>query len=210
MQLRRPSQQFMDLVSRHERRWARDESLKLRAADLDLSRTDLGGIDLSDAELKRCRLDYAGLTGVSLAAALIGDCTFRGADLSGAWLNKAQIYHSTFEGASFEEATLTRWMAYHSDFRGADFTEASCGGAFFTDCDLRGARFRRVDLKGIGFTDCVLADADFTGSYGELSPEPINVGRPDDPRWIEGDEMAAWFRRAGARDVSFLQRVRRA
>jgi uncharacterized protein YjbI with pentapeptide repeats len=124
-------------------------------------------------------------------------------------LNKAQLYHCSFEGASFEGATLIRWMAYHSDFRNANFAGASCAGAFFSDCDLRGARFRGVELKGIGFGDCVLAGADFTGSYGALSPDPINVGRPDEPRWIEGDEMAAWFRRAGAREVSFLHRVKR-
>ena len=168
-------------------------------SSLDLSWTDLSGMDL-DLNLTGCNLSHARCSGTTFGIFMVR-CQAQGADFTEAFLKKAQIGDSVFDDAVLHRATLLKASVVDSTFRRADFAGANLNQAVFRRCDLRGARFTCTQLPQVGFDRSLLAGADFTGCTGWVDPDRVNVGTPEEPSWIEGEELRDWFRAAGASDV---------
>ena len=206
-ELRRPGADLLRWVEGYQRKTFR-EGKQPPAKGMDLA-----GMDFSDLDLVSMAFEDSTLDGTCLQRAQFGDvyllsCSVRQADFTDAWLSKGEVHESDLGGAIFRRAKLIKWNVYESVLQNADFTEADTNRTFFCECDLRNARFRRVELIDVGIRDCILTGADFTGSAGTISAHPINVGTPEMPRWIEGDDALDWFRAAGARDVRWRSRRR--
>jgi hypothetical protein len=108
-----------------------------RGWGVELRRADLGGLDLSGADLQDARagavnLRHACLTGADLSRAHLWGADLRYADLSQATLAGASLYRATLDGALLPDA----------DFTDADLEECS-----LMDVDLTSTRgLRRAQL----------------------------------------------------------------
>lgn len=182
-------------------RWARADQSgeRLVATGLDFRGKALEGVGLNGAELVECSFGGARMRGADLYGAVFVRCSFAGADLSGATLAKAQVSTCDLREARLVGANLVRSSTAQSDLRGADLTGADLTASFIWRCDLRGAVLRRASFgRSAGVIECLLAGADLRGVTGALMPYPIDLGTPEEPRLIEGDEALAWLRGAGA------------
>ena len=198
MELRPPSEELKKARERFWEQW-RTRYPPGPASSLDLSWTDLSGLSL-DIDLEDCDLAYARCRGTTFGVLMLR-CGAQHADFSEAFLKKAHITTSTFDDAIFRGARLIKLDAADSSFRRVDFTGADLTRCSFFRCDLRDARFTRTPLDGVGFERSLLAGANFTGCTGWIGPVRVNVGTPEDPHWIEGEDLRDWLRAAGATDV---------
>jgi hypothetical protein len=108
-----------------------------RRSQVDLTKADLAGCDLSYVALVRgTRLNEARLTGARLKKAKLAGCRCSGADFSRADLTWLTAWAAHFQGASFAGADLTNADLSRSDLRGVDLT-----GATLTECTLFASTF---------------------------------------------------------------------
>jgi uncharacterized protein YjbI with pentapeptide repeats len=189
-----------ELVAMLERRYV-DRHIEARG--LDLQGKVLDGADLDGAVLVDSAFDHASLRDVILWSAHPTCSTFVGADLTGVQLVKAQLRDCDFRDARLVRANFLRALGSRLDLRGADLTAANLTRLHLLWSDLRGAVLRDVVLDTTTFQECLLAGVDLRGAAGTLHPDPINVGTPEEPRFLEGDEALAWLRAAGA-DVTWF------
>jgi uncharacterized protein YjbI with pentapeptide repeats len=182
---------------------------------LEIKGDDFAGEDLASVEfemisrLSGCVLDRASLRGVH-APTYISDCSLIETRLDGAWLSKSDFYRCDLRGASLCDAKLSRTEFGRSDLRGADFSRADpVAKEIFYRCDLRDARLRGLELRAVAFGESSLSGIDLTLTTGTIFPEPINIGSPDVPCLVAGDEALRWLEGAGARDLSYIPLVNR-
>jgi uncharacterized protein YjbI with pentapeptide repeats len=208
MDLRTPAEDFLRWLEENRRLRFKGQ-MPAPASQLDLSRMQLASVDFSDLGFKDCSFDGSELRAADFGASGLYGCSFQGADLSEAWLTKAQVDGCDFRECIFVGARLPKVMTHHCDFRGADLTGAGLARAGFHHCDFRQARLRDVELKETSLHDCALAGADFTGSRGSVLLRPLNIGSPEAPQWLEGEEALTWLRLAGATEISGIPMVKR-
>jgi hypothetical protein len=104
----------------------RKKNFDIRA---DLTKANLGGKDLREANF----------SDVNLRGAVLRNANFSGADL---------------RGAAFIEADRRRADLRGADLRGAHFKRARLGGAKLSGADLDSATLVEVDLTGVDLTGC--------------------------------------------------------
>ena len=126
-------------------------------------RPDLGGANLSRADLSNAGLWGANFRGTDLSDANLSRVDLRRADLSDANLSRADLRNALLSEAYFsrsdlraanlsraylKEATLIDATLIDADLRGADLRGAILRKATLIDADLRGADLRQADLEG--------------------------------------------------------------
>lgn len=105
----------------------------------DLSKTDLRGVDLREANLQGANLSKADL---------------RGANLRGTYLSNANLSHAKLEGADLTGSVLCS----------ANFSSADLRFANFSVADLRGANLRDAYVYNTNFCCAILHDADLNNA----------------------------------------------
>jgi len=124
-------------------------------SDADLFSANLTGADLSDADLRRASLSGANLSDAELSSARLGLANLTGANLSGANLSDAELNGASLSGADLSGASM----------RNADLGGAELGGANLSDAELSGASMRSADLGGANLSGANLSGADLSGAY---------------------------------------------
>jgi uncharacterized protein YjbI with pentapeptide repeats len=175
----------------------------VEATSLDFSRRVLDGADLDGAVLLDCNFTGASLRDVVLYSSYPTRCSFVGADMTSVQMVKAQLDDCDLRDVRLVRANLLRAVGHHLDLREADISEADLTRCFLSDSDLRGAVMRDVVFRGTSIRSCHLAGADLRGAAGTLLRRSINIGTPEQPRILDGDEALDWLRAAGA-DVSWF------
>jgi uncharacterized protein YjbI with pentapeptide repeats len=128
--------------------------------NIDFSRCNLDGVDLSFLRLDKAR--------------------FNGASLKKANLKNAKISGADFEGANLAEAVLTSAQGRKVNFKSANLTEANFKDAFlprstFTNADLTKADFSFADLFASNFQSAVVKDTFFGAAVlGQATFEPLH------------------------------------
>jgi uncharacterized protein YjbI with pentapeptide repeats len=133
---------------------------------------DLGGADLSDADLNEAD-DYSGfLRGASLNEADLSD-----ADLRWAHLRDADLYDANLSDAFLSYADLNNAFLFHADLRDADLRWADLYDANLKEADLSNASLRGADLNNAWLHLADLRDADLSEAYlrdADLSAANLN------------------------------------
>jgi uncharacterized protein YjbI with pentapeptide repeats len=208
MDLRTPAEDFLSWVKEYKRLHMKGE-MPPPGSRLDLSRMRLETVDFNVLGFEDCNFEQSDLRSADFGASGLYDCSFRNADLSEAWFTKAQVGGCDFRGCSFRGSNLIKAMIHHCDFQGVDFSGAQFARAGFHHCDFRQARLRNLWLKETSLRGCALAGADFTGSWGSVLLRPLNIGSPEAPLWLEGEEVLAWLHSAGASEISGIPMAKR-
>lgn len=123
--------------------------------EANLTRTDLGGAfvreaDLGGADLRQADLIHANLT----------QCDLTRADLGGAYLSYANC-----SGANLRQVLMIGADLTGADLRAADLNEAILSRATFREAYLSKAILSEADLNGTDLSGADLSDADFTKAY---------------------------------------------
>ena len=134
---------------------------------IDLSRADLHGAFLSEANLKGANLRgidlsdadlcEANLSGVDLSDAELSGANFLGADLSRADLSGVDLSEARLRMVNLAEADLSSVYLVEANLRGVNL-----GGANLSEADLRGANLRGAYFAKANFTKADLAEADLS------------------------------------------------
>ncbi|MCP4663670.1 MAG: hypothetical protein GY856_50440, partial [bacterium] len=132
------------------------EEIRAVFRDLRPERLELGGADLSEAELRG-----VDLAGACLTSAKLDRADLRGAVLDNANLEKASLASAQLRRASFVDARLTGAVLDHADARDASFRDADLSGA-----DLALGSFGRADFTSAGVEGIEATGAGFLGAQG--------------------------------------------
>jgi uncharacterized protein YjbI with pentapeptide repeats len=134
---------------------------------LDLSFTDLSGIDLSGVSLISSDLSGTDLSGAYLNEVCLCETDLSVANLSNANLNNADLSFTDLRGADLSYAKLSGAYLSRADLIGANLFEAYLSGANLIGANLFEAYLYGADLAGANLTDANLIDADL--SYANLN-----------------------------------------
>lgn len=205
-----------DSIEHRTAAWLRDHVRSHAGEEFpEIERVDFSGEDLGSVEfemiyrLSGCVFDRASLCGIH-APTYIFKCSFIEAQLDDTWLAKSQFHRCDLRAASLSDAKLSRTDFARSDLRGARFSgDELFNEVSFHRCDLREARLTGLRFRAVSFGGSSLSGIDLSQTTGSIFPEPINVGSPEEPRLLEGDEALNWFEGAGARNLSYVPLVER-
>ncbi|WGO84724.1 pentapeptide repeat-containing protein [Arsenophonus apicola] len=126
-------------------------------ADLDLSKAELNGLDLSDINLSKANLELANLKNVK----------FNKATLSGAFLQYADLNHADFSNSYLQQACLCGAILSNANLSeanvdGADFSYANLECAILQGLNLSNVNLAATMLSGADLSDCNLQSKDLT------------------------------------------------
>jgi len=122
--------------------------------------SNLGGANLSRADLKGAILSRADLKGVNLSNSDLSGADLREANLNGADLGEANLSKANLSGADLGEANLSK-----ANLSGADLSEiflevegANLSGAKLTDANLSDANLLGAKLDDAFFSETICPD----------------------------------------------------
>ena len=144
---------------------SRDDVLKRIQRGDKLDRTDLKGVDLSQARMVKAALDRADLDGANLEGADLSQAALRRASL-----REAYLVGTNLSGANLENADLEGARLEGADLRGANLSRASLEGANLTGARLMGAELSYAQLEsavlgGADLSNAVLVHAELSHAY---------------------------------------------
>jgi uncharacterized protein YjbI with pentapeptide repeats len=119
----------------------RDPNQDPEDEQLDLSYTDLRGVNLQGANLKYTNLYQSNLAGVNLTGA-----NLEGAILTATNLSGANLHFTNLGGAILSAANLDKANLSNANLQGANLYLASLQGAVLNDAVLHGANLREARL----------------------------------------------------------------
>ena len=122
---------------------------KVDLSGVDLAEANMGGADLTFVDLRHANLVFADLTQADLSNAVLNEANLRDANLTGAKLDSADLHFALLANTNLSEANLTF----------ANFSSAN-----LTDANLRGSNLREATLFGTNLDFATLADADLTSA----------------------------------------------
>ncbi|MDZ7262821.1 MAG: pentapeptide repeat-containing protein, partial [candidate division KSB1 bacterium] len=115
----------------------------------DLSKLDLGKVNLSGADLHKAKL-----YGTNLCEARLLKANLCWADLCNAELSKADLRYAILIGAKFLKAKVIRANFSNAILSGADLSKANFMGANLSNADLQEAILVNTNLEGANLTGC--------------------------------------------------------
>ena len=129
---------------------------------IDLSKSDLNGLNLRKAHLEGANLSGAHLDGANLYGANLKKAHLIKAHLDGAFLREAHLeganlMRAHLEGAFLREAHLEGANLIGAHLEGANLYEAHLEGA-----DLREAHLEGADLEGAKYNSKVIGEGEFS------------------------------------------------
>ena len=137
----------------------------LQLSDSDLGGLDLSGFDLRSAQLSRAVLHSTKLIGADLSDAVMICPGMERTDLTRASLRQAYVHALAAQTCRFDDADLTglrdaTGSLFHGcSMRGVRLPGAHLAGATFYQCDLSGSDLSAAALQGATVNECTLRDA---------------------------------------------------
>jgi tetratricopeptide (TPR) repeat protein len=152
--------------------------------EADLTRSNLVGARLCEADLGKANLTEANCQMADLSSADLTLASLAGADLrfcslEGAWLMGADLRGALLEGANLRGARLWNASLIGADLHDADLTKAECALADFSDANASGTILDDANVRGTLFVGTNLSKARSLGTTlfvrleGSTGDEPL-------------------------------------
>jgi uncharacterized protein YjbI with pentapeptide repeats len=141
--------------------FSREDVLRRAKLKQSLARTDLSGLDLSNASLEGVDLSRAVLDGTNLNGAKLAGANLKNASLQKVSLEGADLTQANCERADFGEGKLAR-----ARLDGASLKRASLEGADLSHASLKATSLAGAELTGASLVEANLEEADL--SHAEL------------------------------------------
>jgi uncharacterized protein YjbI with pentapeptide repeats len=126
----------------------------------ELNRRRKVTIGTNEFNLVNVDLSWSNLSGMDLSGRNLANADLRGAYLSRANLTRANLINADLRGAYLIESNLTRANLTNADLRGANLSRANLSGVILINAQLREVGLTDVDLTGVN-----LVNADLRGAY---------------------------------------------
>lgn len=120
--------------------------ISTKLVEANLSNANLPGIDLVYADLSGANLTSANLAGTSLSRADLSGAILVDSDLAGSWINLANLTGADLSGADLSGSSLIGANLASARLTGARLIGASLVGALFLGTDLRSASLQGIRL----------------------------------------------------------------
>lgn len=203
--------------------YSREDVLRRAKLKQSLARTDLSGLDLSNAslegvDLSRAVLDGANLDGAKLTGAILKNASLRGASLEGADLSQSNCERADFGESKLSRAKLDGASLKRACLEGAELTSASLestslAGAELTGATLNQAQLKQADLSHAELGAATLSGADLEGadldnamlSGADLSDANLSHALMNDADLTEVSAQRARFCQASLKRASLLR-----
>lgn len=136
--------------------------------EIDLSGTDLRGIQGDGISLSRANLEHSNLNGVNLfradlSKANLSNATLMYVHLREAKLHKANLYNSTLRNANLSHADLSEADLRKADLRYATLTSANLSLVNLMSADLTDCTLKETDAKGAIVGSTIFGNIDLKG-----------------------------------------------
>lgn len=139
--------------------------INLRFANLskaNLTQADLSGTDLEKADLRQANFEHANLEKANLTRCYLTDTLFKKANLYGANLSYSKVAGSDFCDANLSLAIL-KDVKFLDDYRIFDENKLSLSRANLSSVDLSGAILNRLNLSGADLRGACLIRSELCG-----------------------------------------------
>ncbi len=137
---------------------------KANLGGVNLSHADLFSVKLTEGNLSHADLSGAELSMADLSRADLSEADLRDANFYGARLYKANLSGANLSGARFNMADLSRADFSRADLSHAILHEANIHEAYFSEANLSGANLSHAILSNANFSEADLSGADFSGA----------------------------------------------
>jgi uncharacterized protein YjbI with pentapeptide repeats len=136
---------------------------------VNLSYSDLVGVNLSQANLAAANLKFSNLNRADLSGADLSGADLSGADLSGADLSGADLSDAYMEGVNFGNTNLKGARLEHailnfSDLSNCNLSRSNCKHANITNVILYNSNLAATELKYAVMSNSILSGADLSGA----------------------------------------------
>ncbi len=129
---------------------------------------DFTGVDMSDAEILRCRIGPLQMSRGQFCGAKLQATQFCDTELHSADFSNAVLIRTSFEGytstASLSRVQFRAAALVQVVLAGVNLYEATFRDALLVGCDLRGASLCGADLRGARLVDCMTDGVDLDGA----------------------------------------------
>jgi uncharacterized protein YjbI with pentapeptide repeats len=137
---------------------------------------DLGGADLSAADLNEVDYYSGFLRGASLNEADLSDADLRWATLSNANLRDANLSYANLSYANLSNASLFQANLKEADLSPANLSDANLNDADLSNASLRGADLNNAFMPLADLSAANLNDANLSGAYLQAAnPRDANL-----------------------------------
>lgn len=148
----------------------RENKVSIRLDHARFVETNLGGINLSDANLSRANLfrskfEYAQLRDVNSDGSRCSHAVFRGADLRRAKFVNTNLQQADFVGSDICDAVFETCDLSHANLTGVDFQRSRLIKSNLGRAGLVSACLRGKDLSDFNFEAADLSSADLVNSH---------------------------------------------
>jgi uncharacterized protein YjbI with pentapeptide repeats len=133
-------------------------------SEANLSRVNLAGANLENADLTEANLREANLAYANLESANLTKANLREANLAYAHLDKVELLHAKLLGADLNQAELVRANLIGANLVKADLTQASLQYTLLSAADLTEANLDQTDLMSADLTVATLSRANLRGA----------------------------------------------
>lgn len=142
----------LDVIGRRDKTRQRLERDQEPTYRLDLRRSNLRRVDLSQKAFDCVLFSYSQMEG-----ATFHKTQMEGARFEFALVERAEFFETQMKGAYFANAKMDGADFLAAQLEGAQFHDAQMEGAWFTGAYLKGAKFSQAKMKGARFTGSLLA-----------------------------------------------------
>lgn len=153
----------------------------LSASGADLTRANMAGTELLNANLSRATLHRANLSGaegrwMDVTHAIGRRANMSGAKLQGANFTDAAFFIADMSGAVFREATMIRANLRNSNFTGANLSSTNLSEANLTRANLTSANLLDAELSDADLAQVrINAQTVFVGTWAWADRPPKNM-----------------------------------
>lgn len=147
MELKNISQAELDEKLKQHHVWLKSDGIK--GHKVDLSYTNLSGMDLHGSNLRNANLYGANLRYANLQNANLRHADLEGADLQNANLQDADLYGADLSGTDLSGDDLSGANLWRADLHGADLSGANLWRANLHGADLSGTRLNWANWHGV-------------------------------------------------------------
>lgn len=198
----------MDRIEKLKQILADDKSSLPNLHNIDLSGSDLHGIDLSNYDLSGANLTGANLSDADLSGAILTGANISKSNLSDANLSKSILKNTNFTDSKLIDTILSYSDLFRADLSRADLSGAQLSESNLSECNLSGANltdtnFIRAILYGANLSNAIFFRANLTNA--NLSKTDLTNANMIGAKFYATDLTEADLTRANLSEVSLSQ-----
>ncbi len=165
----------------------------------------LDEVDLKDINFEKhvvqqgmflgCNFDGLKINNVDFYTTWLCSSTFRETIINGCNFNKGELEYSNFNNSKITNTRIHKCEFWNASFLNTHIFNCSFMNNYCSLTDFRGAIIENVDFSATSFRETLFKDVVLKNISGieEIFFNSINIGTPEEPIMLGGEEAKKWF-----------------